>query len=109
MADLAEFTDANFQKEVLEAELPVLIDLWAVWCSPCRMVGPIVEQLAAEYTGKVIVGKMDVDTNPVTPTQYGVQGIPTVILFNGGQEVDRIIGARPKGQFVEMLERHINN
>ena len=107
MADLLEITDDNFQEKVLDSKLPVLVDLWAVWCAPCRMVAPIVDQLAADYKDRLQVGKMDVDTNPKTPTEYGVQGIPTVILFKDGEEVGRIVGARPKPQFASMIEPHL--
>lgn len=104
MGNLLEVTDQNFQEKVLEAEKPVLVDMWAVWCTPCRNVAPIIEQLADEYKDQITVGKMDVDSNPSTPVKYGVQGIPTCILFKGGEEVARIVGARPKPQFLSMLE-----
>ena len=107
MANVTEITDATFDEEVLQSDLPVLVDLWAVWCGPCRMVGPIVEGLAAEFDGQLKVGKLNVDTSPTTPVQYGVQGIPTCILFKDGQEVGRIIGARPKGKFLELIEPHL--
>ncbi len=102
MSNLIEITDADFQQVVLDSALPVLVDLWAAWCGPCHMVTPVVEQLADEYAGK-----LDVDSNPTTPGQYGVQGIPTVILFKGGEEVARLVGARPKAQFVSMIEPHL--
>lgn len=107
MSDLREITDTNFQQQVLDSELPVLVDLWAAWCGPCRMVGPIVEELAQEYDGRLKVGKLDVDSNPVTPTQYGVQGIPTLILFKDGAEVDRAVGVRSKKRFQSMIEPHL--
>ena len=108
MANTFEITDENFQTEVLESEQPVLVDLWAEWCGPCRMVAPVVKQLADEYDGQLKVGKLDVDTNPSTPVQYGVQGIPTLLLFKGGEEVGRIVGARPKDQFVAMIEPYLS-
>lgn len=108
MTKPVEITDENFAQAVLKSELPVLLDLWAAWCGPCRMVGPVVEQLAEDYAGRLKVGKLDVDSNPMTPGQYGVQGIPTLLLFKGGQEVDRIVGARPKGQFIAMIERYLD-
>lgn len=108
MADVLTITDANFQQEVLDSELPVLVDLWAEWCGPCRMVGPIIKQLADDFDGRVKVGKLDVDTNPATPIKFGVQGIPTVLFFKGGEEVGRIVGARPKGQFVALIEQNLN-
>lgn len=107
MSNLIEITDADFQQVVLDSALPVLVDLWAAWCGPCRMVTPVVEQLADDYAGRLKVGKLDVDSNPTTPGQYGVQGIPTVILFKGGEEVARLVGARPKAQFVSMIEPHL--
>jgi len=107
MADLIEITDANFQQQVLDSELPVLIDLWAAWCGPCRMVAPVMEQLAKEYAGRLKVGKLDIDSNPMTPAKYGVQGIPTIMLFKGGNQVGRIVGARPKEQFVSLVETHL--
>ncbi len=107
MSNLLEVTDENFEQQVLQSDVPVLVDLWAAWCGPCHMVAPIVEQLAKEYDGQLKVGKMDVDNSPKTPVSYGVQGIPTLILFKGGEEVGRIIGARPKGQFVSMISPHL--
>jgi thioredoxin 1 len=107
VANVIEFTDDNFEEQVLKADIPVMVDLWAEWCGPCRMVTPIIEELAAEYDGQIKVGKLDVDSNPVTPAKYGVQGIPTVFLFKDGQEVGRIVGARPRAVFVSMIEENL--
>ena len=97
-------TDDNFQDEVLNSELPVLIDFWAVWCGPCKMIAPIVEDLATEYDGKAKIGKLDVDSNQQTSIKYGVRSIPTLLIFKGGELVDTIIGAVPKAKVVEKLE-----
>ena len=97
-------TDDNFQDEVLNSDLPVLIDFWAVWCGPCKMIAPIVEDLATEYDGKAKIGKLDVDSNQQTSIKYGVRSIPTLLIFKGGELVDTIIGAVPKAKVVEKLE-----
>jgi thioredoxin 1 len=107
VADVIEITDDNFDEQVLQASIPVLVDLWAEWCNPCRMVTPIIEELAEEYEGQIKVGKLDVDTSPATPVRYGVQGIPTVFLFKGGKEAGRIVGARPRAQFVSLIEENL--
>ena len=99
-----ELTDGNFQAEVLESDLPVLIDFWAVWCGPCRRIAPIVEELAGEYAGKVKIGKLDVDNNPNVAMQYGIRSIPTILLMHKGEVVDRIVGAVPKAKIVEKLQ-----
>ena len=100
---LVEFNDSNFEAEVIQSAVPVLIDFWAIWCGPCRLVAPIVEQLAAEYAGSAKVGKLDVDQNQNTALKYGIRSIPTLLIFNKGEVVDRIVGAVPKKSIVEKL------
>jgi len=99
-----EFTDQNFSTEVLQSDKPVLVDFWAVWCGPCKMIAPFVEELASEYEGKAKVGKLDVDNNQETAIKYGVRSIPTVLIFKGGNVVETIIGAVPKVQLKQKLE-----
>lgn len=105
--NLREFTDANFQDEVLDSTEPVLVDFWAPWCGPCRMLMPTVEQLANEYAGKVKVGKVNTDDNQGTAASYGITSIPTVMLFKNGQLVDKVVGAPPKQHFINMLDKAI--
>ena len=100
--------DANFQTEVLSSDKPVLVDFWAIWCGPCKMIAPLVEELAKEYDGKLKVAKMDVDANPQTAMQYGIRSIPTLIVFKGGQMVEQIIGAVPKRYLVDKVTPHLN-
>jgi len=96
--NLINVTDDSFQKDVLESEIPAFVDFWASWCGPCRMIGPVFEELSNEYAGKVKFVKINVDENPKTPSNYGVRGIPTLIMFKGGKAVDQIVGAVPKNQ-----------
>ncbi len=104
---ITTITDDNFQDEVLNSELPVLIDFWAIWCGPCKMIAPIVEELSTEYDGKAKIGKLDVDSNQETSIKYGVRSIPTLLIFKGGELVETIIGAVPKAKVVEKLESFI--
>jgi len=99
-----EITDANFEQEVLKSDKPVLLDLWAEWCGPCRMVGPIVEELAEDYDGKAICAKLDVDSNPNTSVEYGVRNIPTLLFFKDGKLVDKQVGLVPKAQLAAKLD-----
>ena len=101
------FTDATFDQEVLTSDVPVVVDFWAEWCGPCRMMGPTVDQVATEYQGKIKVGKLDVDSNQGTAMRYGIRGIPTILLFKGGKVVDQKVGAIGKPEFQRMLETHI--
>lgn len=102
-----EITDANFADEVEKSDLPVLIDFWAVWCGPCRMIAPIVEELAGEFEGKAKIGKVDVDNNPMIAGKFGIRSIPTLLIFKGGQVVDQIVGAVPKGSIIDKLNSHL--
>ena len=102
---LLQVGDKNFAAEVLNSEVPVLVDFWATWCGPCRSISPIVEELAKEFTGRVKITKLNVDENPGTPGQYGVRGIPTLILFKGGKILDQIVGAVPKARLKAMIEK----
>ena len=105
MADVHEVSDQTFQKEVLEADKPAIIDFWAEWCAPCRQIAPIIKELAAEYGDRVKIVKMDIDSNPGTPGQYGVRAIPTILAFKDGQVVEQLQGARPKADFQSMVDR----
>src|SRR5512136_680337 len=102
---LVQVSDKNFASEVLNSDLPVLVEFWATWCGPCRSISPIVEQLATEFSGKVKVTKLNVEESPATPSQYGVRGIPTLILFKGGKILDQIVGAVPKARLKSMIEK----
>ncbi len=105
MAKPQEITDAEFEQEVLKADLPVLVDFWAEWCSPCKMIAPILETLAEEYDGKIKFVKVDTEENFETPSTYGIFSLPTLLVFKGGERVDQILGARPKGDLKRSLDK----
>ena len=107
--DTLTFTDDSFDKDVLNSDVPVLVDFWAEWCGPCRMMAPTVDQVATEYAGKVKVGKLDVDSNQNTAYRYGIRGIPTLLLFKGGQIVEQKVGAIGKPEFQKMLSKHVES
>jgi thioredoxin 1 len=102
-----EITDDTFKKEVLESDTPVLIDFWAVWCGPCKMVAPVVEEIAKEYDGKLKVGKIDVDNNPQVTMQFGIRSIPTLMVFKQGKVVEQVIGALPKRNLLDKVTPHL--
>ena len=104
MNDLLEITEQNFETEVIKSELPVLIDFWAVWCGPCKAIHPIVEELAAEYQGKLKVAKCDVDSNQQIALKFGIRGIPTLLIFKNGNVVEQIVGALPKKHIISKLD-----
>ena len=96
MSNEIEFTESNFENEVIQSDLPVLVDFWAPWCGPCKMVAPIVEEISGEYAGRLKVGKLNTDDNQMVASQFGVMSIPTLMIFKGGEVVERIVGAQPK-------------
>jgi thioredoxin 1 len=102
-----EVNDSNFETEVLKSDKPVLIDFWAVWCGPCKMIAPVVEELAKEYDGKLKVCKLDVDSNPQTAMKYGIRSIPTLLIVKGGQVAEQMVGAVPKRHIVEKITTHL--
>jgi len=104
-----EITDSNFEQEVANSDLPVIIDFWAAWCGPCRLIHPIMEELAETYQGRLKVGKLDVDVNQQTAIRFGVRSIPTVLFFKNGELKDTVIGAVPKQMFVDKVEKLLNN
>ena len=103
MGNYIELTDANFEKEVLQSDIPVIVDFWAEWCAPCRIIAPLVDELGQQYSGKIKVGKMDVDQNPQSSMNYGIRSIPTLLFFKDGKPVDQLLGAVPKNQIEEKL------
>ena len=107
MAELV-LTDANFESEALNSDMPVLVDFWAPWCGPCQMMGPIIDELSGEYEGKVKVGKMNVDENQVTAGKYQVMSIPTFLVVKGGEVVDKLVGGVQKEKLKEMVDKHIS-
>ena len=102
-----QFTDSSWEQDVLKSDKPVLVDFWAEWCGPCRMIGPLVEELANEYAGKAVIGKLNVDENPGVATKYGIRSIPTLLVFKGGVVVDKIVGAVPKTMLAQKIDAQL--
>lgn len=107
MSAAAQVTDATFKQEVLDSEVPVLVDFWAPWCGPCRMVAPIVDEISDQYEGQIKVVKVNTDENPSVASQYGIRSIPTLMIFKGGQRVDMVVGAVPKSTLSSTLEKYL--
>ena len=106
-ANVKELTDANFESEVLKADVPTLVDFWAVWCGPCRQIAPAVEALASEYKGRLKVGKLNIDQHQMVPQKYGIRSIPTLLVFKGGQVVGQIVGAVPRAKLEDEIKKHV--
>lgn len=104
---LLHLTDANFKKDVLESKLPVMVDYWATWCGPCKMITSVIEELAKEYGGKIKIGKINVDENPKTATQYGIMSIPTLVFFKNGKVMEQVIGALSKAELKKKIEENL--
>lgn len=104
---LIHLTDSNFKKEVLESDLPVLIDFWASWCGPCKMIAPFIEELAREYQNRIKIGKINIEENPMVPTRYGVMSIPTLMFFKKGQVIDQAVGAMAKAELKRRIEENL--
>ncbi|MFZ5753545.1 MAG: thioredoxin [Bacillota bacterium] len=100
-----QLTDSNFKNEVLDSTQPVLVDFWAAWCGPCKMIAPIIDEVAADYQGKVKIGKLNVDENSKTASEYGIMSIPTMVIFKNGKEVNRLVGFMPKAQLAKVLDQ----
>ena len=109
MAKPITVTDSTFETLVVDAEQPVLVDFWAEWCGPCKMIAPVLEEIATDLDGKLTIGKLDVDANGSTAMAFGVMSIPTLLLFKGGKPVERIVGFQPKQQLMGKIQRHLNN
>ena len=107
MGNTVEVTDASFEDAVLNSDTPVLVDFWAEWCGPCKMIAPVLDEVSGELGDKLVIGKMDIDANPSTPMSYGVMSIPTLLLFKGGEPVERIVGYKPKPQLMNTLQSHL--
>jgi thioredoxin 1 len=107
MSAAAQVTDSSFKSEVLESDVPVLVDFWAPWCGPCRMVAPVVDEIAEQYLGQVKVVKLNTDENPGVASEYGIRSIPTLMIFKGGQRVDMVVGAVPKTTLATTLEKYL--
>ncbi|EAW34650.1 thioredoxin [Lyngbya sp. PCC 8106] len=107
MSAAPQVTDASFKQDVLESDVPVLVDFWAPWCGPCRMVAPVVEEIAEQYAGKVKVVKLNTDENPTVANQYGIRSIPTLMIFKEGQRVDMVVGAVPKTTLANTIEKYL--
>ena len=107
MSATAQVTASSFKTDVLESEVPVLVDFWAPWCGPCRMVAPVVDEIAEQYAGQIKVVKLNTDENPNTASQYGIRSIPTLMIFKGGQRVDMVVGAVPKTTLASTLEKYL--
>ena len=104
MSKILEVGDSNFEAEVVRSDLPVLVDFWAPWCGPCKFIAPVVEELAAEYEGRLKVAKLNVDDNPLTPSRYGVRGIPNLLILKGGAVKEQLVGAVPKARLAQAIE-----
>lgn len=107
MSAAVQVTDASFKQDVLESDVPVLVDFWAPWCGPCRMVAPVVDEIAQQYEGQIKVVKLNTDENPNVASQYGIRSIPTLMIFKGGQRVDMVVGAVPKTTLANTLEKYL--